>query len=67
MRHFLTIFTEELVGGRRLNKTTLNRIASFLGVKPYSPRLLHAMQESQQSGEKVSWRRFFKSASGVGN
>lgn len=67
LRHFLTIFTEELVGGGRLNKTTLNRIATFLGVRPYSPRLLHAMQESQRVGEKVSWRRFFKNASGVGN
>ena len=68
MHYFLRIFTEELVGGGRLNKTTLNRIAAHIGVDPFSARLLHSIQARQRAGTKVSWRRFYKNEShGVGS
>ena len=64
--HFLRIYTEELIGGGRLNRTTLNRVAQHLGVGPYSMHAFNAMIAGQSRGQRPSYRRFFKNASGVG-
>ena len=65
-RHFLRIFTEELVGGGRLNLTTLNRVAVHLGASPYPKDVYEAMVKAQATGKGITWKRFFKNASGVG-